>query len=590
MNVNISRGLASGRYRTRSAAVTRETKLEHIWLKSYPKGMPAKIALDDLGSIGAFFERSVSQYPQRAAFISGATGRSLSYLELDLLSARFAGHLQSLGLPPGARIGLMMPNLLQYPICQLGALRAGFVVVNTNPMYTPRELEHQLRDAGVQAVVILENFAHILAKVIARTPVKHVLVTGVADLMPLPLQWMAKAMMKAKGLLPPYQLPGHQRLKAVLNQTDGPRFQPVEVKPGDLAFLQYTGGTTGVSKGAMLTHLNVLANSRQAHVWTEPFFDLTQAQIAITALPMYHIFAMSVAINILGLGGTNVLVADPRNTKAFVKILSKYRFAMLPAVNTLFNNLLNEPSFAKVDFSALRVSIGGGTAVQRAVAERWQQLTQSPLCEGYGLTECSPNVCVNPLDRPEYSGSIGLPLPSTEVSLRDENGEEVATGERGELCVRGPQVMQGYWMRPEETAAVMTRDGFLRTGDVATIDEDGFLRIVDRLKDLVLVSGFNVYPNEIEEVVAMHPGVNEVAAIGRPDEASGEAIHLCIVRKDPALSKDDVIKHCKQSLTGYKVPRHVHFMEELPKSPVGKILRRQLREKFADDTAQTVQA
>ncbi len=570
--------------------VTRETTLERIWLHSYPKGMPSEIALDDLGSIGAFFERSVAQFPDRSAFISGATGRTLSYLELDRLSSRFAGHLQSLGLKPGTRIGLMMPNVLQYPICQIGALRAGCVVVNINPMYTPRELEHQLRDAGAEAVVILENFAHILSKVISRTPVKHVLVTGAADLMPLHMQWIAKALMKAKGLIPPYQLPGHEKLKAVLNNANGPRLKPVDVKPGDLAFLQYTGGTTGVSKGAMLTHLNVLANSRQAHTWTEPFFDLSQAQIAITALPMYHIFAMSVAINILGLGGTNVLVADPRNTKAFVKVLAKYRFAMLPAVNTLFNNLLNEPSFAKVDFSALRVSIGGGTAVQRSVAERWQQLTKSPLCEGYGLTECSPNVSVNPLDRPEDSGTIGLPLPSPEVSLRNEEGAEVALGERGELCVRGPQVMQGYWMRPEETAAVMTHDGFLRTGDVATMDEQGFLRIVDRIKDLVLVSGFNVYPNEIEEVVAMHPGVNEVAAIGRPDVASGEAIHLCIVRKDPALSKDDVIRHCKLSLTGYKVPRHVHFMDELPKSPVGKILRRQLREQFAESASADVKA
>jgi long-chain acyl-CoA synthetase len=552
--------------------------MEKPWLASYPKDVPPEIALDDLGSIGDYLQAAVTQYAERRAFVSGATGVALTYRELDRLSARFAAHLQSLGVAPGTRVALMLPNLLQYPPCLFGALRAGCVVVNVNPMYTPRELEHQLADSGAEVVVILESFAHTLQAVIEHTAVRHVLVSGAADLLPLPLRIAARLAMKAKGLVPAWSLPGSRALRAVLHDTRlaGPR--PVAVRPGDLALLQYTGGTTGVAKGAMLTHRNVLANVRQGRAWIEPFLDLSGGHVTITAIPLYHIFAFGMTISVLGQGGTNVLVADPRNTKAFVKVLARHRCTTLPAVNTLFNSLLAEPGFRRVDFSALRMAIGGGAAVQSGVAGRWQAATGAPLIEGYGLTECAPTVAVNPLDRPGFDGSIGLPLPSTDVSLRDAAGREVRTGEAGELCVRGPQVMQGYWQRPADTAAAMTADGWLRTGDIATMDERGFLRIVERLKDMILVSGFNVYPNEIEDVASLHDGVAEAAAVGRPDAASGEAVHLCVVRKDPRLSKQDLIAHCRQHLTGYKVPRHVHFVQDLPKSPVGKVLRRQLRD------------
>ncbi|MGA0611681.1 AMP-binding protein [Caldimonas sp. KR1-144] len=552
--------------------------MDKIWLKSYPKQVPHEIALDDIGSIGDFLAQQVARYPERRAFVSGATGHAISYRELDALSARFAAWLQQQGVAPGARVALMMPNVLQYPVCLFGALRAGCVVVNVNPMYTPRELEHQIKDSGAEAIVILENFAHVLQEVAQAARLRHVVVTGAADLLRLPLRLVAGTVMQVKGAVPPYALPGSVRLRDALfaRRLGAPR--PVKVAPGDLAFLQYTGGTTGVAKGAMLTHLNVLANARQGQAWSEPFLDLSQEQVTVTAIPLYHVFALGMALNVMTVGGTNVLVADPRNTKAFVKVLSRHRFVSLPAVNTLFNNLLAEPAFERIDFSSLRVALGGGAAVQQGVARRWQALTGVALCEGYGLTECSPTVAVNPIDQKGFSGSIGLPLPSTEVSLRDAAGREVGIGQAGELCVRGPQVMKGYWQRPDETAAVMTQDGFLRTGDIATMDERGYLRIVDRLKDMILVSGFNVYPNEIEDVVSLHDGVAEVAAIGRPDAASGEAVHLCVVRRDPKLGAREVLLHCRQHLTGYKMPRHVHFFDELPKSPVGKVLRRQLRE------------
>lgn len=552
--------------------------MEETWLKSYPPGVPHEIETEDISSIGDFLQESVAKFGTRRAFVSGATGKAITYQELDQLSLRFATHLQQMGLAPGSRIAMMMPNLLQYPVCQMGALRAGYVVVNVNPMYTPRELEHQLNDSGAQTIVILENFAHVLEKVIARTAVKHVLVTGVADMAPPHLRLLVNVVMKLKKLIPAFDLAGHTRLDRVLKAQPVAAFKSVSVRPSDVAFLQYTGGTTGVSKGAMLTHRNVLVNVRQCSVWTQPFIDPEVELLSITAIPIYHIFAMSASLNMMGFGGTNVLVADPRNTKAFVKVLAKYPFASLPAVNTLFNSLLNEPSFQKVNFSRLRLAMGGGAAIQRSVAERWKHVTGVPLCEGYGLTECSPTVTVNPFDITEYNGSIGLPLPSTEVSLRDKDGNEVGAGERGELCVRGPQVMAGYWNRPQETEKVMTSDGFLKTGDVATIDEMGFLRIVDRIKDLILVSGFNVYPNEIEDVVALMDGVLEVAAVGKADEASGEAVHLFVVKKDPSLTVENIQRHCREHLVGYKVPRQVHFVGELPKSPVGKILRRELRE------------
>jgi long-chain acyl-CoA synthetase len=555
--------------------------MDRIWLKSYSPGVPHEIAVDDLGSIGDTFEESVRLYGERTAFVSGAAGVGITYRQLDALSRNVAAYLQSvLKLAPGSRVALMLPNLLQFPVCLLGALRAGCVVVNVNPLYTARELEHQLADSGTEAIFILENMAHVLEKAIARTAVRHVVVTGVGDLLGFPKRQFAHFVVRrVKKMVPPFSLSGAVSFDAMLARGAAVRFEPVKVAADDLAFLQYTGGTTGVSKGAMLTHRNLLANARQGAVWSDPFIDPAVEYILVTAIPLYHIFALGAAVGHLGRGGVNVLVSDPRNTDAFVKVLAKYRFVALPAVNTLFNSLVHHPDFPRVDFSRLKFAIGGGAAVQRAVAERWQQITGVPLCEGYGLTECSPTVTVNPLDIAGYTGSIGLPVPSTDISIRDEEGRELPVDTPGELCVRGPQVMKGYWNRPDETARVMTPDGYLRTGDVAAIDAKGFVRIVDRKKDLILVSGFNVYPNEVEQVVAMHPQVLEAAAVGVPDDASGEAVKLYVVKKDPALSAESLVAHCRESLTAYKVPRLVEFIDELPKSNVGKVLRRELRER-----------
>ena len=551
-----------------------------IWLNRYPAGVPAQIDADALGTVADFLDDAVHLHADKAAFVSGSTGKRLLYSELDVLSRNVAGYFQGvLKLPKGSRVALMMPNLLQYPVCLFGLLRAGYVVVNVNPQYTPRELEHQLKDSGAVAMVVVDLFAHTVAQVIDRTEVRQVVVTGLADMMPLAQRTLAHFVInRVKKLVPAYTLPASIRFRDMLAQGARAGCSSVQCNPDDLAFLQYTGGTTGVSKGAMLTHRNVLANAKQVQVWSEPFITRDQELISITAIPLYHIFALGSCLSFIGMGGTNVLVADPRNIPAFVKVLSKYRFVSLPAVNTLFNSLLNEPSFAKVDFSALRLAVGGGAAVQSAVAQRWQELTKAPLIEGYGLTECSPTVAVNPFDQTQYSGSIGLPLPSTEVSIRDEDGIELPLGQAGELCVRGPQVMQGYWQRPVDTAAVMTQDGFLRTGDVAVMDEQGFLKIVDRLKDMILVSGFNVYPNEVEDVVMSHPGVLEVAAVGQRSEDTGEAVKLFVVKRSPALTEQMLINHCRESLTAYKVPRQIEFLNELPKSNVGKILRRELRQ------------
>ncbi len=555
--------------------------MEKIWIKSYSAGVPAEIDVSAIGSIADYFDEAAGRYGERRAFISGSTGVSISYRELYRLTRQVAAYFQSvLSLPQGARVALMMPNLLQYPVCVFGLLRAGYVVVNVNPMYTPRELEHQLEDSGAEAMIVVELFAHVLAKVIARTQVKHVVVTGVADMMPWPKRVLGNFLVrKVRKAVPAYSLPGSVRYLDMLSRGATARFEPVAIKPQDLAFLQYTGGTTGRSKGAMLTHLNLLANVKQGQAWSDPFLDQSKELISITAIPLYHIFALGSCVGFIGRGGTNVLVADPRNIPAFVKVLSKYRFVSLPAVNTLFNGLINDPDFAKVDFTRLRFAIGGGAAVQRPVAERWQAITRAPLLEGYGLTECSPTATVNPRYLKHFNGSIGLPLPSTEVSIRDAEGRELPIGAAGELCVKGPQVMKGYWNRREETAAVMTTDGFLRTGDVAVMDEKGFLKIVDRLKDMILVSGFNVYPNEIEEVVMMHPGVLEVAAVSKPDAASGEAVKLYVVKKTPDVTEAMLIGHCREHLTAYKVPRQVEFLDDLPKSNVGKILRRELRER-----------
>jgi len=552
--------------------------MEKIWLKSYPAGIPAEIDLDTYKSVADLFAQGVAKYRDKVAYVS--MGVEMTYGEVDRQSRNFAAWLQSvLKLPKGTRIALMMPNTLQYPVCMFGALRAGYVVVNCNPLYTPRELEHQLKDSGAEVIVIMDNFAATLAEVIDATPVKHVVLTRMGDLLGGLKGAIVNFVVKhVKKLVPAYRLPRSVALKWVLARGESADLAPVEVTHDDIAFLQYTGGTTGVSKGAMLLHRNIVGNVLQAYAWIKPAIREGEECI-ITALPLYHIFALTAnCVTFFQIGARNVLIANPRDIPGFAKELSKCRFTVITGVNTLFNALLRNDDFCKLDFSNLKVTLGGGMAVQKAVAEKWRQVTGKPLLEAYGLTETSPAVTINPMTLQEYNGSIGLPIPSTEVVIRDDDGVDVAQGQPGELCVRGPQVMKGYFNRPEETAKVMTDDGFLRTGDVAVMDEKGFLRIVDRKKDMILVSGFNVYPNEVEDVVAMHPGVVEVAAVGVPDERSGEAVKIFVVRKDPNLTAEALVAHCRDNLTGYKVPHHVEFRDELPKTNVGKILRRALKD------------
>jgi long-chain acyl-CoA synthetase len=552
--------------------------MEKIWLKSYQQGVPAEIELNEFQSLGELFEKSVAQYRDRVAYIN--MGVELKYGELDKLSRDFAAYLQSvLKLPQGARVALMMPNVLQYPICIFGALRAGYVVVNVNPLYTPRELEHQLKDSGAEAIVILENFAVTLEQVVARTPVKHVVVARLGDMLGFPKAAIVNFVVKyVKKMVPAWNLPQAVNFRAALAEGAAAELQSVSVVQGDLAFLQYTGGTTGVSKGAMLTHRNILANLAQAHAWIKPALGKEQ-HLVVTALPLYHIFALTAnCFTFFKVGASNLLITNPRDIPAFVAELAKYPFTVLTGVNTLFNAMLNSDAFRALDFSKLKVTLGGGMAVQKAVAEKWKVVTGKPLIEAYGLTETSPAATINPLDIPAYNGSIGLPISSTEVVIRNDAGADVPLGERGELCVRGPQVMKGYYNRPEETAKVIMADGFLLTGDIAVMDEKGFVRIVDRKKDMILVSGFNVYPNEVEDVVALHPGVLEVAAVGVPHEKSGEAVKIFVVKKDPALTPELLIAHCREHLTGYKVPGQIEFRSELPKTNVGKILRRELRD------------
>ncbi len=563
--------------------------MEKIWLKSYMAGIPAEIDVDEFKSLGDLFEKSVKSYGPRTAFIN--MDKSISYTELDRLTRDFAAYCQSvLKLSKGARIAVMMPNLLQYPVCIFGALRAGYVVVNCNPLYTPRELEHQLKDSGAEAIIILENFAHVLQEVIAKTPVRHVIVTGLGDMLGFPKGNVVNFVVKyIKKMVPAWHLPGALAFKDVLTRGAVAQLSPVSVGHEDIAFLQYTGGTTGVSKGAMLTHRNIIANLQQSHAWLKPVVQ-NGVEIIITALPLYHIFALTAnCLTFLKIGATNVLITNPRDIPGFVKELAKYKFTNFTGVNTLFNALLHAPSFAELDFSHLHVTLGGGMAVQKSVAENWKKVTGQTLVEAYGLTETSPAATINPLNLSEYNGSIGLPIPSTEVAIRSDDGRYLAQGEAGEICVRGPQVMKGYWNRPEETAKVLMPDGFLLTGDVGVMDEKGFVRIVDRKKDMILVSGFNVYPNEVEAIVSMHPGVMEVAAIGVPDEKSGEAVKIFVVKKDPNLSAEALIALCKENLTGYKIPKHIEFRTELPKTNVGKILRRALRDeelaKLAKDGA-----
>jgi long-chain acyl-CoA synthetase len=553
--------------------------VEKIWLKSYPPGIPAEIDTSEFRSLGDLFERSVARFADKAAY--HCMGKSITYCELDALSARFGAYLQSeLKLPRGARVALMMPNVLQYPVALFGTLRAGYTVVNVNPLYTARELEHQLKDSGAEAIVILENFAHTLDHVRANVPIKHMVVTSLGEMLGLVKGAIVDLVVrKVRKLVPAWRLDGHVRFSAALKRGGAHALKPAAVGHDDIAFLQYTGGTTGVAKGAMLTHRNIIANLQQAHAWIAPYVGEGR-EVIITALPLYHIFSLTAnCLTFLKIGANNVLIPNPRDIPGFVKELGQHRFTVITGVNTLFNALLNNAEFAKLDFSALRVTLGGGMAVQQAVAEKWKKVTGVPLVEAYGLTETSPAVTINPLDLAEFNHSIGLPISSTEVSIRDDEGNEQGIGQRGELCVRGPQVTPGYWQRAEETARVFTPDGFLRTGDIATIDERGFVKLVDRKKDMILVSGFNVYPNEIEDVVAGHPGVLEVAAVGVPDERSGEVVKVFVVRKDPGLTVEALIAYCRENLTGYKVPHHVEFRDELPKSNVGKILRRELRPK-----------
>ena len=552
--------------------------MDKIWLKSYPEGVPAEIDINTYKSVADLFEQGVAKYRDKVAYIS--MGVSMTYGDIDRLSRDFAAWLQSVvKLPKGARVALMMPNTLQYPVCMFGALRAGYVVVNCNPLYTPRELEHQLKDSGADVIVIMENFAATLAEIVDKTPVKHVVLTKMGDLLGGLKGGIVNFVVKyVKKLVPHFELPKATNLKSVLSRGAGAELRKVEIGHDDLAFLQYTGGTTGVSKGAMLLHRNIVGNLLQAHAWIKPAIREGD-ECVVTALPLYHIFALTAnCFTFFHIGAQNILIANPRDIPGFAKELAKHRFTVITGVNTLFNALLNNAEFRALDFSDLKVTLGGGMAVQKAVAEKWKSLTGKPLLEAYGLTETSPAATINPLTLTEYNGSIGLPISSTEVAIRDDSGADVPQGQPGELCVRGPQVMKGYFNRPEETANVLMPDGFLRTGDVAVMDDRGFLRIVDRKKDMILVSGFNVYPNEVEDVVAMHPGVLEVAAVGVPDEKSGEAVKIFVVRKDPALTAEAIIAHCRDNLTGYKIPHHVEFRTELPKTNVGKILRRALKD------------
>jgi long-chain acyl-CoA synthetase len=550
--------------------------MERIWLKSYPPGVPADIDPNDHKSLVELFESSVKKFAERPAYHS--MGKTLTFADLDRLSRAFGAWLQGKGLGKGARVALMMPNCLQYPVAMFGALRAGCTVVNVNPLYTARELEHQLKDSGAQAIVILENFARVLEEVRAGTPLKQIVVTSLGEMLGLKGVIVNLVVRKVKKMVPPFALPGAVSLKAALAEGAGKPLNTPPLGHEDIAFLQYTGGTTGVSKGAMLLHRNVIAALLQYRAWLAPAIGNDRAVI-ITALPLYHIFSLTVnSLVMMLVGGENVLITNPRDIPGFVKELARHKYSIISGVNTLFNALLHHPEFAKLDFSSLRLAVGGGMAVQKAVAERWKQVTGTPLIEGYGLTETAPSATANPMNITEYTGSIGIPMPSTEVVMRDDNGHDVALGQPGEICIRGPQVMKGYWQQPAETAKVLGEDGFLRTGDIGIMDDKGFIRIVDRKKDMILVSGFNVYPNEIEQVVAMHPGVLECAAIGVPDEHSGEVPKLFVVKKDPQLTEQDVLEHCKKELTGYKRPKSVEFRSELPKTNVGKILRRALRE------------
>ncbi len=558
--------------------------MDRIWLKSYPKGVPADIDPDVYRSIAGLLEESMRRHASRRAF--AFLGKTMSYAEVDSNSQALGAWLQSTGLKPGSRIALMMPNCFQYAVALAAVLRAGYVVVNVNPLYTARELEHQMKDSGAEAIILLENFAATLEQVLPRTQLRHVLLTAMGDLLPFPKRPIVNLVVRyIKKMVPAFSLPSAVRFNDALAKGRSLTLKPSQAGPEDPAFLQYTGGTTGVAKGATLTHRNVIANTLQSEAWVQPAMQNPakgpppEQPVFACALPLYHIFALTCCY-LLGMrtGGMNVLIPNPRDLPAVVSALKPWKINLFPAVNTLYNALAEFPGFRELDFSGLRVSNGGGMAVQAAVAKKWLALTACPICEGYGLSETSPSVTCNPTDTDAYSGTIGLPLPSTEVAILDDDARPVALGERGEIAIRGPQVMAGYWSRPDETAKVMTADGYFRSGDVGVMDERGFVTIVDRKKDMILVSGFNVYPNEVEDVVASHPGVLECAAIGVPDEHSGESVKLFVVRRDPSLTEEALKAYCKENLTGYKRPRSIVFCDELPKTNVGKILRRELRD------------
>jgi long-chain acyl-CoA synthetase len=555
--------------------------MEKFWIKSYPQGVPAEIDYTRYRSLVQLLEESFSKYAQRQAYV--CMDKFMTYAEVDVMSKKLGAWLQGQGLSKGARVAIMMPNVLQYPVAIAAVLRAGYTVVNVNPLYTPRELEHQLNDSGAEAIIILENFAITLEKVIARTKIKIAVVASMGDLLGGVKGTVVNFVVRnIKKMVPAYSLPHAVRFNRVVKQGAQMTLHPVELGQDDIAFLQYTGGTTGLSKGAMLSHRNVIANLLQNEAWLQPALDTEPKVESLTmlcALPLYHIFALTVCC-LMGtrLGGMNVLIPNPRDIPGLVKEMGKYKINMLPAVNTLYNGLLHNPDFAKLDFSALKLCNGGGMAVQKAVNDRWLKITGKSIVEGYGLSETAPVATANPAASTAFTGTIGLPIPSTDIAILDDAGHAVELGQPGEIAIRGPQVMVGYWNRPEETANVMTADGFFKSGDIGVMDERGYVTIVDRKKDMVLVSGFNVYPNEVEGVVAMHPGVLECAVVGVPDESSGEAVKLYVVRRDPDLTAEQLMDYCHQQLTGYKRPKHIEFRKELPKTNVGKILRRELRD------------
>jgi long-chain acyl-CoA synthetase len=554
------------------------------WLKSYPAGVSEDIDINEFSSVANIFDTSVARYSDRPAYTN--FGKTLSYQDVDIFTAQLASYLKNeLGLTKGERVAVMMPNLLQNPIAIFAILRAGLVVVNTNPLYTTRELKHQLNDSGAKAIIIVENFAHVLEKVIGETRVEHVITTKMGDLLSPLKGFVINTVVKyVKKMVPRFRLKNAVTFNRALKLGAQHRFQTVSTNHDDIAFLQYTGGTTGISKGAVLTNKNMVANMLQASEWIDDYIGHDRG-IIITALPLYHIFSLTAnCLTFMYYGWCNYLITNPRDINGFVKELKAVDFNVLTGVNTLFNGLLNHPDFKTLDFSHFQFALGGGMAVQRGVAERWKEVTGTTLIEAYGLTETSPAACINPMDMTEFNGKIGLPISSTEVSIQDDDWNEVALGEHGEICIRGPQVMRGYWARPKDTSSILSNDGWLHTGDIGFMDENGFIQIVDRKKDMVLVSGFNVFPNEVEDVIASHPGVLEVGVIGKPDEYSGEVVMAIVVKKDPSLTEDALRDFCRESLTSYKVPRTIVFTDELPKTNVGKILRRELRDQYITGT------